>query len=47
MTLGPLPKGLCGNRDPHEPHVVYGSTVARVFWCHADQSKRLPWAWGR
>ena len=34
--------GLCGNRDDHEPH-GWNSTVGR-FWCHADQTRRLPYA---
>lgn len=38
-----LPKGLCGNRAPHEPHVVLGAAVGD-FRCHAVQSERLPWS---
>ena len=39
------PVGLCGNRDDHEPHLVESAAVAGggPFWCHADQSKRLPY----
>ncbi len=35
-------EGLCGDRGDHEPH-WHESTVGR-FWCHADQTRRLPYA---
>ncbi len=38
-----LPRGLCGNRQDHDPHPVYGSTVGD-FWCTARQEDRLPYA---
>ena len=42
----PVPEGLCGNKNDHEPHVVPRAAVAGggSFWCHADQKKRLPFA---
>lgn len=39
----PIPRGLCGNRDDHEPHDVYGAAVGN-FRCTADQETRLPYA---
>lgn len=39
----PLPHGLCGNRDDHGPHDVYGAAVG-AFRCTADQETRLPYA---
>lgn len=41
--VAPTPHGLCGNRADHEPH-LYKSTSLGVFYCHADQAKRLPYA---
>ena len=38
-----LPKGLCPIRTDHHQHEVNSRTLGR-FWCHADQSKREPWA---
>lgn len=38
-----LPRGLCGNRADHEPHVHHSETLG-TFWCHADQTRRLPYA---
>lgn len=38
--------GLCGNREDHVEH-VYESDSLGTFWCHADQTKRLPFAMGR
>lgn len=38
-----LPRGLCGDRFDHAPH-VHDSTSLGRFWCEADQSKRLPYA---
>lgn len=35
--------GLCGNREEHNPHVHQSASLG-VFYCHADQSKRLPFA---
>jgi hypothetical protein len=40
------PTGLCGNREDHDPH-MHESTSLGVFWCEADQSKRLPYAMER
>ena len=40
----PLPRGLCGNREEHEPHVHRSRTLG-VFWCTARQKDRLPGAW--
>lgn len=39
----PTPEGLCGNRQDHEPHVHESESLGR-FRCHADQTKRLPFA---
>lgn len=39
----PLPEGLCGNRDDHEPHQHEGGSLG-TFMCHADQGRRLPYA---
>jgi hypothetical protein len=36
-----IPRGLCGNRREHDPH-MHDSTSLGRFFCHADQSKRLP-----
>jgi hypothetical protein len=38
--------GLCGDRSDHEPH-VHDSTSLGRFFCHADQTKRLPYAMER
>jgi hypothetical protein len=38
--------GLCGNREDHEPHTHESKGLGR-FFCHADQSKRLPFAMER
>lgn len=40
------PNGLCGNRLDHGPHLVEFAPVAGggPFWCHADQTRRVPWA---
>lgn len=38
-----LPKGLCGNKADHEPH-EHKSKSLGTFWCHADQTKRMPFA---
>lgn len=45
-TTRPLtPLGLCGNRADHEPHLMDYVPVANgPMWCHADQTKRLPYA---
>lgn len=43
MTLGPFREGLCGNKFDHEPH-MHQSWSLGVFWCHADQTRRLPFA---
>lgn len=37
------PRGLCASREDHEPH-IHDSGSLGVFWCHADQSKRVPFA---
>lgn len=37
------PNGLCGNKDDHAPHLVERAAIG-TYWCHADQTKRLPWA---
>jgi hypothetical protein len=40
-----LPQGLCGQRGDHEPHrVAYAAVADGPMWCHADQTKRLPFA---
>lgn len=41
-----FPRGLCGNRDNHAPHLHDSAGLGR-FWCDADQSKRLPFAMER
>lgn len=46
LPHGPLPSGLCGNREDHEPHVHDSASLGR-FYCHADQAKRLPFAMGK
>jgi hypothetical protein len=38
-----LPQGLCADRGDHEPHPAKADGLGR-FWCHADQSKRQPYA---
>lgn len=38
-----LPQGLCGNRSDHAPHLHDSDSLGR-FWCHADQTQRLPYA---
>lgn len=43
MTLGPYREGLCGNRVDHEPHQHISKSLG-IFWCHADQARRLPFA---
>jgi hypothetical protein len=43
MTLGPYREGLCGKRDDHLSH-LHISTSLGIFWCHADQTQRLPYA---
>lgn len=42
----PIPVGLCGNREDHEPH-FHESTGLGPFYCHADQDKRVPYAMER
>lgn len=37
------PLGLCGKKTVHEPHPHESPTLGE-FYCHADQSKRLPYA---
>jgi hypothetical protein len=37
----PRVEGLCGDRGDHEPHWHVSPSLGR-FWCHADQSRRLP-----
>lgn len=41
-----LPRGLCGDRFDHAPHLHDSAGLGR-FWCEADQSKRLPFAMER
>jgi hypothetical protein len=41
-----IPRGLCGSREDHEPH-MHDSTSFGWFFCHADQTKRLPFAMER
>lgn len=36
-------EGLCGNKADHIPH-IHTSLTLGTFRCHADQSKRLPYA---
>jgi hypothetical protein len=43
QTPKELPQGLCGNRAEHEAH-QHDSKSFGLMWCHADQSKRLPYA---
>jgi hypothetical protein len=38
---------LCGNREDHDPHVFTSTVSGNRVWCHADQSKRLPYAMER
>lgn len=38
-----LPRGLCGYKLNHEGHLVTTGSLA-PYWCHADQTKRLPYA---
>jgi hypothetical protein len=35
-------RGLCANRDDHEPH-KHTSTTLGDFWCTADQDEREPY----
>ena len=35
-----LPRGLCGDMRPHEPH-IHDSLSFGAFYCHADQSQRV------
>jgi hypothetical protein len=38
-------EGLCGDKADHDPHWVKQAPVAMSgFWCHADQTKRMPYA---
>jgi hypothetical protein len=39
----PARSGLCANRAEHAPHLVTEGSLA-PYWCHADQSRRLPGA---
>lgn len=39
--------GLCGNREDHEEHVFTSTVSGNDIYCHADQSKRLPYAMER
>jgi hypothetical protein len=39
----PAGSGLCANRAEHAPHLVVEGSLA-PYWCHADQSRRLPGA---
>lgn len=41
-----FPRGLCGNRDDHAPHLHESLRLGRM-WCEADQTKRLPFAMER
>lgn len=43
MSLGPYQEGLCGNREDHQAHMHQSSGLG-IFWCHADQFRRLPLA---
>lgn len=43
LICAALPRGLCGDRFDHAPH-LHDSTSLGRFWCEADQSKRLPYA---
>lgn len=43
MTLGPYVEGLCGNKTDHEPHLHQSNSLG-IFWCHANQTRRLPFA---
>jgi len=36
-----MPDGLCGERREHYAHIHDSASLGR-FWCHADQSRRLP-----
>jgi hypothetical protein len=38
-----IPRGLCDNHGDHDPH-MHESTALGWFLCHADQTKRLPFA---
>lgn len=38
-----LPRGLCANKDDHDPHAVLEGSLA-PYWCSADQRERLPFA---
>lgn len=46
LICAALPRGLCGNRADHAPHLHDSAGLGR-FWCDADQSKRLPFAMER
>lgn len=39
--------GLCGNREDHEPHIHRSTVSGNDIYCHADQSRRLPYAMER
>jgi len=43
IDVSPLPQGICANKDNHSPH-LHNSDTLGVFWCHADQARRLPFA---
>ena len=37
--------GLCGDRSDHAPHWVKSAPISMAgYWCHADQTKRMPFA---
>lgn len=38
-----LREGLCGDKGDHEPHKHLSGSLG-MYWCHADQSRRMPWA---
>lgn len=38
----PIPEGLCGDREDHEPHEHLSDSLG-LFHCHADQERRLPY----
>lgn len=40
---GRLPEGLCPDKDDHKPH-RHTSESLGTYWCHADQTKRQPFA---
>lgn len=37
-----VPVGLCGNKEDHDPH-IHESRSLGTYFCHADQSRRLPY----